>query len=92
MYNTGILYVANLLNKFFFNDLFFRRQLLIVIALFSYEFLCGINHLFFYSDFIFEQAGIPTEYVTIATIGALAIKLIGALSAVSKILMYIAII
>ncbi|KAL6475213.1 hypothetical protein MHYP_G00162530 [Metynnis hypsauchen] len=56
-----------------------RRQLCIVMAASSAMMLCGNDSIYFYSSYIFQEAGIPTDKIQYATIGTGACEFIASI-------------
>ncbi|XP_077601059.1 solute carrier family 2, facilitated glucose transporter member 11-like isoform X1 [Stigmatopora nigra] len=57
-----------------------RWQLLTIVLLNSAQQLNGINAIYFYADYVFAQAGIPSEKIPYATVGTGACECITALT------------
>ncbi|XP_061624150.1 solute carrier family 2, facilitated glucose transporter member 11b isoform X2 [Phyllopteryx taeniolatus] len=57
-----------------------RWQLLTIVLINSAQQLNGINAIYFYADYVFAQAGIPSERIPYATVGTGACECITALT------------
>ncbi|TNN04164.1 hypothetical protein fugu_001193 [Takifugu bimaculatus] len=56
-----------------------RPQLIVIVVAGSTVMLCGIDAIYFYSLYIFSQAGIPSEKIEFVTIGTGACELLASL-------------
>nr|XP_057926569.1 solute carrier family 2, facilitated glucose transporter member 11b isoform X1 [Doryrhamphus excisus] len=63
-----------------FADRSMRWQLLTIIVLNSAQQLNGINAIYFYADYVFRQAGIPSEKIPYAAVGTGACECLTALT------------
>ena len=62
-----------------------RKALLCIMIFQAAQQLSGINALFFYSGSIFMNAGVPSDFSGIATVGVGAVNIVGSLFALTLI-------